>query len=114
VSRRTHVMTIFGHRSLCMMFIVALAAFPAFAQQQPQPSDPRVTDLEKKLDELLRQAAEIRQQLDSMKGAPAPAPAPAQPETDLTKVDVANPTAPTSTETPAKETPPPALTDVQT
>lgn len=109
-------MTVSGHRFLCLFFIAALAAFPAFAQQQspPPPVDPRVTALEKKLDELLRQAAEIRQQLDSMKGAPAaPAPAPAD-ATDLTKVDITNPTAVTSTETPAQETAPTALTDVQT
>jgi hypothetical protein len=98
-----------GHRFLCIPILITLTAFPAFAQQAPA-TDPKIDQLEKKLDELLRQAAEIRQQLDSIKGS--------QPEAvpDLTKVEVppAAATAATSTETPAKETPPPALTDVQT
>src|SRR5436190_21308953 len=98
-----------GHRFLCIPILITLTAFPAFAQQPPA-TDPKIDQLEKNLDQLLRQAAEIRQQLDSIKGT--------QPETvpDLTKVDVppAAATAATSTETPAKETPPTALTDVQT
>jgi hypothetical protein len=88
-------MTFHGHRFVCIIVLVALAALPASAQQ----TDPKIDQLEQKLDELLRQAAEIRQQLDSLKGStPAPAAVP-----DLTQVEVANPTEPPAT----------ALTDVK-
>jgi hypothetical protein len=119
-------MTFRGHRSVFILVFAAFTVVPAFAQQAPPASDDRIHQLERRLDELLKQAADIRQQLDGIKGTATPtttsAPAPATAD-DLMNVDVVNAapqpapvasTAATSTETPAKETPPPALTDVQT
>lgn len=67
-------------------------AVPAFAQ-----NDDRITRLEQKLDELLRQAESIRQELTSLKSSEPVAE-------DLTAIDVA----------PAAESVEPQLTDVQT
>lgn len=99
-------MTRRGH-FLLFLIILCIAA-PLFAQAAP---DPKIQQLEQKLDELLRQAAALRQELDALKGAQ-----PTAPDTDLTKIDVV-PTAPTpapageaaSTSEPAAG----ALTDVQ-
>jgi hypothetical protein len=94
-------------RSLCFL-LVLVTAQPLFAQAQ----DDKVQQLERKLDELLRQAAELRQAIDQLKGTPA---APAQAE-DLTKVEVvqqpAQPAPPIAVA--ASEQPASALTDVQT
>jgi hypothetical protein len=75
---------------------------PIFAQ-----TPDRVSQLEQKLDELLRQAAEIRQQINELKGTSAPAPAPEA--EDLTKVDVVQ-----TTPQPQEPAAAPSLTDVQT
>lgn len=96
-----------------LLAIFAIAA-PLFAQQ-PSNED-RIRGLEQRLDQLSRQVSDIRQELATLKGAAPAAPAPSD---DLTKITLpeAQPlaaTAATSMQTPAKETPPPALTDVQT
>jgi hypothetical protein len=93
-------MTRSGQRILSFFLVVLAGTTPAFAQQQPPPDD-RVQRLEQKLDELLRQAAEIRDELQQLRTGNTAPPAEA-PEEDLTKVDVP--------ETPATT---PALTDVQ-
>lgn len=73
-------MTTKGHR---ILFFVAAALFaaPLFSQT----TDPRIAELETKLDALLEQASQIRQQLDELKGG-TPA------TTDLTQV-TSEPTA---------------------
>lgn len=71
-------------RFILSLFIVLLA-FPAIAQT----ADDRITRLEQRLDELLRQAEEIRQELRQLR-----------PAEDLTQVEV--------------ETPPPPIETVQT
>ena len=97
------------HRGLSIFFCLACIAMPLAAQ-----SDGRLEQLEKRLDALTRQAAEIRAELDRLKGQP-PTPAPAPQTEDLTQVDIV-PTAPqpVETPTPAAQTPTTALTDVQT
>ncbi|HUR80767.1 MAG TPA: hypothetical protein VM733_08370 [Thermoanaerobaculia bacterium] len=79
-----------GRRPVLIVFLMILA-LPLAAQQ----SDERITQLEQKLDELLRQAEAIRAEINSMKGA-----TPAEPETapseDLTKIDVATTDAPST------------------
>jgi len=85
-------MTHRGHRVLFP--ILLFAAFPLVAQT----ADDRVSQLEKRLDALTQEVAQIRQEIDKLKGAPAP--------DDLTKIDVAQPTP-----QPAAA---PSLTDVQT
>src|SRR5438128_5748271 len=100
--------------------LVVLIAAPLMAQQ----TDGRLEQLERRLDDLSRQAAEIRQELNRLKGQQQPAPAPQPQPEDLTKVEVVPApqpaeaplptTATTSMQTPATQTPPPALTDVQT
>jgi hypothetical protein len=75
---------------LSAFFLTFLAVFPAAAQE-----DERITRLEQKLDELLRQADAIRTELNELKGGAE----------DLTSVETVSPVAP------AQE---PALTDVQT
>jgi hypothetical protein len=99
--------TIAGPLVLLAMF----AASPASAQQQ----DVRIQQLEQKLDELLRQAASIRQELDALKGTPpAEAPAP-DAEEDLTKIDVATAPAPVAQpDTAATSSPADNLGSVQT
>jgi hypothetical protein len=77
-----------------VLLALALCAFPAAAQQ-----DDRVRQIEQKLDELMRQTASLRQELDALKGTTT---SPAAPSDDLTQVDVTN--------TPA-ETPQPAVTE---
>lgn len=103
-------------RPLRAALLLAFAALPLAAQTTVQTNDPRVTQLEQRLDELTRQVTEIRQELDRLKGtAPAtPAPAPADSQ-DLTKVDVA-PSAQAATPPSAAPQPAaaPTLTDVQT
>jgi hypothetical protein len=96
------------HRHFIRNVAIALAiatAVPAFAQEAPSPE--KIQQLEQKLDELLRQAAEIREQLNQLK---PPAPAPSD---DLLNVEVAP--APASPEAPvAPATPDGAIADVQT
>jgi hypothetical protein len=84
--------------------IVLAAASPLMAQTQ----DERITQLEHKLDDLLKQAQDIRQQLDQIKGGAQPAQA-----EDLTKIGVATPPAQPAPPTPSGEQPQTALTDVQ-
>jgi hypothetical protein len=94
-------MTRRGH-SLLFLAILCIAA-PLGAQTAAP--DPRIQQLEQKLDELLRQATALRQELDQLKGA----------EPDLTQVDVV-PSTPAPAPAPVAAAPaePPALTDVQT
>ncbi|MEO6260780.1 MAG: hypothetical protein ABIP63_10535 [Thermoanaerobaculia bacterium] len=115
------------HRGRIARFLIfSFLTIPLFAQQPP--ADERMQQLEKRLDTLARQAAEIRQELDRLKAerglaptSPAIVSQPSEAE-DLTKVEVATTSAPTpgaataatSIQTPTKETPPDALTDVQT
>lgn len=100
-------------------WVMLFTAAPLFAQQS---IDDRVKQLEQRLDQLTAQMTAVRQELDALKrGQPAAETAaqPAPAAEDLTKVDLAQPApaaaAPTAVaQTPEKETPPPALTDVQT
>ena len=62
-----------------IVFMILAFAVPAMAQTD----DSRLSQLEQKLDELLRQAAELRQEIQQLKGG---APAPEQ-EQDLTAVE---------------------------
>ena len=78
---------------LSVFFLTLLAVFPAAAQE-----DERITRLEEKLDELLRQADAIRTELNAIKGGAE----------DLTAVDTV------STAEAATAPEPGALTDVQT
>lgn len=64
---------------LCSVLVLVVA--PASAQQAP---DDRIQQLESRLDELLRQAAELRREIDALKGTPATTPEP--PAEDLTAV----------------------------
>lgn len=96
---------------LVILVLFALAAMPALAQTQ----DDRITTLEQKLDELLRQAESIRQELQQLKNPEAQPPV-----EDLTQVEVAQPSTqqappaqPQQPETKTAETQS-ALTDVQT
>ena len=74
-----------GRRPAFRLLLILLCALPLAAQE----SD-RISQLEQKLDELLRQAEAIRAELNSIKGTPA------EPATeDLTAVEVAE--APTTT-----------------
>lgn len=86
--------------------LLLLMATPLFAQQS---QDEKIQQLEQKLDELLRQAEAIRQEIQQLKP-----PAPAAAADDLMNVEVAQqPSAPTAA--PAGEAPAaPTLTDVQT
>src|SRR5688572_16133275 len=85
-----------AHRGsiLSAFFLTFLAVFPAAAQE-----DERITRLEQKLDELLRQADAIRTELNELKGGAE----------DLTAVETVPQVA-----TPAPSPQEPALTDVQT
>jgi hypothetical protein len=84
-------------------FLMFIAASPLAAQQ-----DDRITRLEQQLDELLRQAQALRQELDALKGAEAPVE-------DLTSVDVTTPTPETADATAtANEQDTAPLADVQT
>ncbi|HVR41753.1 MAG TPA: hypothetical protein VMU84_21830 [Thermoanaerobaculia bacterium] len=76
------------HRVLLPIILMMAAAVPAFAQDAPAQDD-KIKQLEQKLDELLRQAAEIRQEIQQLKG-PAEA-GPTSEATDLTQVEVAQP-----------------------
>jgi hypothetical protein len=67
---------------LSALLIIVFAVPSAWAQQ-----DDRITRLEERLDELLRQAESIRQELDTLKGGPAPVSEPAT--EDLTAIEVA-------------------------
>lgn len=106
-------------RPLRAALLVVLTALPLAAQT----NDPRVTQLEQRLDDLTRQVTEIRQELDRLKNTPpATSPAPPVPPAeaeDLTKIDVAPQTPPAqpspaaaSAQTAAPTAP--ALTDVET
>lgn len=96
------------HRGQSIAFLLVMfVALPLAAQT----NDPRVQELEKRLDDLTAQVQQIRDELGRIKGQPAAAAAPAQPAgEDLTKIGVVTQTTPP----PAEETAPPALTDVQT
>jgi hypothetical protein len=105
-------MTRSGQRALSFLLLVLTAASPAFAQEQP-PAEDRIQRLEQKLDELLRQAEEIRTEIQQLRPPAATPPAEA-PEEDLTKIDVATaPVAPPMAPQPEQPATP-ALTDVQT
>ena len=65
--------------------VILFVAFPMAAQE-----DERITRLEQKLDELLRQADTIRKELDALKGGAPSTPTPEIEATDLTAVDVTN------------------------
>jgi hypothetical protein len=98
-------------RYAVLVFVLAFSSAPLIAQTQ----DDKIQQLQNRLDELLRQANSIQSELNALKGA-----ALAQPE-DLTKIETvqtqpatAAATAATSEQTPTRETPPAALTDVQT
>ncbi len=92
-------------------FMIGFAvAMPLTAQQTIEQ---RVQQLEKRLDDLSSQMSDVRKEIDSLKAPTA--------VEDLTKVETVqqqpappSATAATSERTPAKETPPTALTDVQT
>jgi len=72
------------HRGRSILLLPLLVfALPLLAQSE----DERITKLEQKLDELLRQADEIRQELRQIRPAAAAEPAPAG--EDLTQVEVA-------------------------
>jgi TolA-binding protein len=135
-------MTNHRHRRLfrTITLMVSICSTPLFAQQPASPSastttasstasDDRTRELERKLDELLRQAAELRHEIDQMKGqtpsgTASPAAAVADSD-DLTKVDVVDAPAPggnmpqTATGTSpaavsnATQDQPPALTDAR-
>lgn len=83
-----------------LVFLVSLvAALPMAAQE-----DERITRLEQKLDELLRQADAIRQELNTLKGAPSITESPTEPAvtaTDLTAIDVTTPEATAAAPAPA-------------
>lgn len=108
-------MTLRGHRTICLIAFFSLASPALFAQQAP---DEKIRQLESRLDELLRQAGEIRQEIDALKASVPEAPAPA--DQDLTRIEVATPAAPAPpAQTPAATEaaalpPPPSLADVQT
>jgi hypothetical protein len=104
-------MTRRGQHFLFLMAIVFTAA-PLFAQQNTD----RITKLEKRVDDLTNEIAQIRQEIATLKGAAAPAPVPTGTQTeDLTKVEpVASSAAPPAPATAANEQPQTALTDVQT
>ena len=87
--------------------IILLAAQPLFAQSQ----DDRLQQLEKKLDELVRQTTELRQEIDKLKGTAPAQPAEAE---DLTKVTEITPSAAPPAAAPEQAAAAPALTDVQT
>lgn len=92
---------------ITLAFLIAtLAAWPALAQQ-----DDRITKLEQRLDQLLRQADEIRQELAAIKGTPTPSEDLTAVE-DLTKVEVAATPAPSPQQNPIPAEAG-ALTDVQ-
>lgn len=99
-----------AHCGRYLVFPIILALALPLAAQQPAQDD-RLQQLEKRLDELIRQSTELRQEIDRLKGAqPQPQPQPAA-EEDLTKIGVVTPPqAPTAQPQP----PPPALTEVQT
>lgn len=80
-----------GRRPILSAFLTLFLALPLAAQ-----SDDRIVQLERKLDELLRQAEAIRSELNAIKsGQPSPATAPAPPSEDLTAIEVtATDTAP--------------------
>jgi hypothetical protein len=97
------------HGQVILAFLLVVLAAPmAMAQTQ----DDRITQLEQKLDQLLRQAEEIRQELQQLKPAPTPTPAPTD---DLTQVELAPPPAPAAApaESP-KAAEAPGVGDVQT
>src|SRR4051794_16164299 len=100
------------HRGRFPFFlIILLAAQPLFAQSQ----DDRLQQLEKKLDELVRQTSELRAEINQLKGGQAGAPVPTPEAQDLTKVTEITPPAQEPLAVTAAEQPPSsALTDVQT
>jgi len=101
-------MTSRGHR---IVFLIAFLATPLFAQSQ----DDRIQQLERKLDDLVKQTDALRSEIQQLKSGAAPATAPPTAEAeDLTKIDVAPATPPPPpAATPAPQQPA-ALTDVQT
>jgi len=84
--------------------IILLIAQPLLAQSQ----DDKLKQLEQKLDELIRQTSELRQEIDALKGGQAGAPVHTPEAEDLTKVtEVTSAPAQTGVSVPQ-------LTDVQT
>lgn len=80
-------MTTIGHR---VLFFLAIALFAA--PLSAQTTDPRIAELEQKLDALLQQANQLRQQLEELKGAPVTT---TEPTTSLADVQtIENPSVP--------------------
>jgi len=96
---------------LVFLLIGFTVATPLAAQQTIEQ---RVQQLEKRLDDLSQQMSEVRQQIDQLKSGGQPPSAAPSVEEDLTKVETVQTTAPAPRVAPGKETPPSALTDVQT
>ncbi len=95
-------MPIRGHRAFALLIL--FVTLPVFAQTQ----DEKIQQLQTRLDELLRQANSIQDELNTLKGTTTPATQ----EEDLTKVGVVTQTpAPVPS---AAEPAAPSLTDVQT
>ncbi len=101
-------MTFRGHFAY---FLIALAAAASPLAAQETTQDQRIQQLEQKLDQLTKEAAEIRQELNAIKRGQPPAPAAAA--EDLTKVEVATPAAAPAPAA-AAETQAGSMTDVQT
>jgi hypothetical protein len=112
-------MTLRGQHVL--LLAILSVALPLSAQQPPD--DPRLQQLEQKLDNLIRQAGELRQEIDRLKAGQPQGPPATAPEEDLTKIDVvqsqpapaapgALPAAPATAT--AEAQPQSALTDVTT
>jgi hypothetical protein len=100
-------------RSVAVIAALAMTLVAAPRLSAQQPTDDKVKQLEQKLDELLRQAGEIRKQLDELKGE--------APSDDLANVDVIQtppaPATPAPAPAPAAVTEPelePAPADIQT
>jgi len=100
-----------GHRGpirFAFAFLVISACALPLVAQDAAPQDDRIQQLEQKLNQLLEQATQIRQEIDALKGTTTPPPA-----DDLTQIDVA--TSPTPAPTQTAETPAPdAITNVTT
>lgn len=89
--------------------VIAALTVPVAAQQQ----DDRIQQLEQRLDELMRQAASIRQELDAIKGTGTAATTPAESD-DLTQIDVTTQSTPPPETAPAEAAPAESIATVQT
>jgi hypothetical protein len=89
-----------GHRPILCICLLILFALPMAAQEND-----RITQLEQKLDELMRQAEAIRAELNAIKGGtPAPetpTPEAAAPTEDLTAIEVPTEASPAAAAAPA-------------